>query len=77
LQAVTNDRNRPDGIAFRSMFDVPDAPRDTGATHVAHGMNDDALLKVLYRGRNAIRKKDFSRASPFIAQEKMVQTVLN
>jgi hypothetical protein len=77
LQAVANDRNRPDGIAFRSTFDARGAPRDTGATHVARGINDDALLKVLYRGRNANRKKDFSRASPFIAQEKMVQTVLN
>ncbi|KAB0632278.1 response regulator SirA [Burkholderia latens] len=50
----------PDDVAFRSAFDASSAPRDTCATHVALCMNDDALLKVLYRGRNANRKKDFS-----------------
>ncbi|OXI25606.1 response regulator SirA [Burkholderia anthina] len=60
MQAVTSDRNSPDDVAFRSAFDASSAPRDTSATHIARCMNDDALLKVLYRGRNANRKKDFS-----------------
>ncbi|NTZ05289.1 response regulator SirA [Burkholderia metallica] len=60
MQAATSDRNIPDGVAFRSAFDASSAPRDTSATHIARCMNDDALLKVLYRGRNANRKKDFS-----------------
>ncbi|OMG74229.1 response regulator SirA [Burkholderia ubonensis] len=60
MQAVTSDRSSPDGVTFRSAFDASSAPRDTCATHVARCMNDDALLKVLYRGRNANRKRDFS-----------------
>ncbi|AFJ84880.1 response regulator SirA [Burkholderia ubonensis] len=60
MQAATSDRNIPDDVAFRSAFDASSAPRDTCAIRVALCMNDDALLKVLYRGRNANRKKDFS-----------------
>ncbi|KAB0634609.1 response regulator SirA [Burkholderia stagnalis] len=60
MQAVTSDRNNPDGVVFRSAFDASSAPRDTRASHVTRGTNDDALLKVLYRGRNANRKRDFS-----------------
>ncbi|AYZ96599.1 response regulator SirA [Burkholderia sp. AU29985] len=60
MQAVTNDRNIPDDVAFRSTFDASSAPHEPCATHVACCTNDDALLKVLYRGRNANRKKDFS-----------------
>ncbi|EGC99192.1 hypothetical protein B1M_37856 [Burkholderia sp. TJI49] len=60
MQAVTSDRNTPDDVAFRSAFDASSAPRDTSATCIARCMTDDALLKVLYRGRNANRKKDFS-----------------
>ncbi|AXF19566.1 response regulator SirA [Burkholderia pyrrocinia] len=60
MQAVTSDRNIPDSVAFRSAFDASSAPREPCTTHVALCMNDDALLKVLYRGRNANRKKDFS-----------------
>ncbi|PRE22374.1 response regulator SirA [Burkholderia multivorans] len=60
MQATTNDRDIPDDVTFRSAFDASSAPRKRCATHVAHCMTDDALLKVLYRGRNANRKKDFS-----------------
>ncbi|AXK64438.1 response regulator SirA [Burkholderia sp. IDO3] len=60
MQLQASDRNIPDSVAFRSAFDVSSAPREPCATHVARCMNDDALLKVLYRGRNANRKKDFS-----------------
>jgi len=57
---MSSHSNIPDDVAFRSAFDASSAPRDTCATRVALCMNDDALLKVLYRGRNANRKKDFS-----------------
>ncbi|ATF35805.1 response regulator SirA [Burkholderia thailandensis] len=50
----------PDDVAFRSAFDASSAPRESRAAHIALRMNDDALLKVLYRGCNANRKKDFS-----------------
>ena len=44
----------------------------------AHAMQSTRCdNKVLYRGRNANRKQDFSCANPFIAHEKMVQTDLN
>ncbi|SMG02357.1 FIG00455325: hypothetical protein [Burkholderia singularis] len=37
-----------------------DGCRESRAAHITHAMNDDALLKVLYRGRNANRKQEFS-----------------